>query len=75
MLISLVGAALGMLVGVLIASIRANLDPAAVLTATWPWGTIFKAVLIVVSGAAVACAGPAWAVSDTDPAILLREGR
>jgi len=74
-LISLVGAALGMLVGVLIASVRANLDPAAVLTATWPWGTIFKAVLIVVSGAAVACAGPAWAVSDTDPAILLREGR
>ena len=74
-LISLVGAALGMLVGVLIASIRANLDPAAVLTAIWPWGTIFKAVLIVVSGAAVACAGPAWAVSDTDPAILLREGR
>ncbi|MEE2857087.1 MAG: ABC transporter permease [Planctomycetota bacterium] len=74
-LISLVGAALGMLVGVLIATIRANLDPSAVLTATWPWGTIFKAILIVVTGAAVACAGPAWAVSDTDPAILLREGR
>ncbi|MEC9477442.1 MAG: ABC transporter permease [Planctomycetota bacterium] len=73
--ISLVGAILGSMVGVALATLRATLDPAAVLAATWPWSTIVEAMAIVIVGAAVASAGPAWSVSGTDPALLLREGR
>lgn len=74
-LISLVGAILGVGVGVLVAHLRAGLDPSAVMTATVPWKTAIEAVLIATTGAAIACAAPAWAVSDVDPALLLREGR
>ena len=74
-LISLVGSILGVGVGVLVAHLRAGLDPSAVMTATLPWKTAIEAVLIATTGAAIACAAPAWAVSDVDPALLLREGR
>ena len=74
-LISLVGALLGVVAGVCIAHLRAGLDPSPVLTATWPWQTAFEALLISIGGAALACAAPAWAVSDVEPAILLRDGR
>ncbi|NRA75836.1 MAG: FtsX-like permease family protein, partial [Planctomycetes bacterium] len=73
--ISLVGALLGSVAGVSFASLRVALDPAAVLSASWPWITIGESSLIVLAGAAVASAGPAWSVSGTDPAVLLKEGR
>ena len=74
-LISLVGAILGSVTGVVLATMRATLDPSAVLSASWPWSTIYEAMLIVIVGAAIASAGPAWSVSGTDPALLLKEGR
>ena len=73
--ISLLGAILGALAGVAFATLRVTLDPSAVLAASWPWNTIFESMVIVIVGAALASAGPAWAVSGTDPALLLREGR
>ena len=73
--ISLVGALLGSVAGVSFASLRVALDPAAVLSASWPWITIGESSLIVLAGAALASAGPAWSVSGTDPAVLLKEGR
>jgi putative ABC transport system permease protein len=75
LLISLVGAVFGCFIGVSFAELRAALDPAAVLAATWPWSTIGESLLIVMIGAALASAGPAWSVSATDPALLLRDGR
>ncbi len=74
-LIALVGGILGALTGVMIAELRANLDPAAILTASWPWQTIIESLLLVTGGSAIACAGPAWLVSDVDPASLLRDRR
>ena len=74
-LIGLIGAVLGTLVAMALAVIRAELDPSVLLSVTWPWSTIFESTLIVIAGAAIASAGPAWSVSGVDPAGLLSERR
>lgn len=74
-LIGLTGAVLGTIVAMILAVIRAQMDPSVLLEVTWPWGTILDSTLIVTIGAALASAGPAWSVSGVDPASLLSERR
>ena len=74
-LIGLTGAVLGTIVAMILAVVRAQMDPSVLLEVSWPWGTIFNSTLIVTIGAALASAGPAWSVSGVDPASLLSERR
>ena len=74
-LIGLTGAVLGTIVAMILAVVRAQMDPSVLLEVSWPWATIFDSTLIVTIGAALASAGPAWSVSGVDPASLLSERR
>lgn len=73
-LLALVGTVLGTLMGMLIATIRAELDPSALITVDWPWSAIARAGVLVLLGSTVASIGPAWAASGAAPVLLLRRG-
>jgi len=72
LLLAAIGIALGLLVGMLLAKIRADLDPSALMTVIWPWRSAAEGALIILVGALVAAAWPAWSASRHAPVELLR---
>ena len=70
--LALVGIVLGVLVGMALAKLRVAIDPNTLLATEWPWRTIAEGTAILVLGALIAAAGPAWRASRHAPAQLIR---
>jgi len=73
-LLAAFGTILGVVIGMILAQIRAELSPAALVTIDWPWLSILKAAVLVLIGSTIASIGPAWIASGSAPVALLRKG-
>ncbi|MCI0651527.1 MAG: FtsX-like permease family protein, partial [Planctomycetes bacterium] len=74
LLLALLGLALGVIAGMALAALRVGIDPSAALTVSFPWRATGDSAAILLGGALLAAAYPAWRASAHDPMLLFRGG-
>lgn len=73
-LFCLMGALIGIPLGLGLAWVRAGLDPAALFSWAMPWGEALETTLYVFAGGLLAGVLPAWRASRLDPVEVLSRG-